>query len=117
MLRGLTDAEVDYYHQHLPRIEARNHYGVAQLNADFREMFFPRFTAPDPDAKAPEKPPRPRKPWTVDELLPPFAWFEEPTRLNLTQETASSLVAVFGRLPKWAQALAPIDAANATLDA
>ena len=51
VLRNLTDGEVEYYHQHLPRIEARHHYSVAQLTADFREMFFPRYLDPDPNGE------------------------------------------------------------------
>lgn len=113
MLRQLTDAEVEYYHQHIPRIEARRHYSTAQLNADFREMFFPRFLDPDPKGE-PQEPPRRRQPWTPDEMLPHFAYFE---RLEpMPREVAAALVGHFDALPEWARKLAPIGEARALLD-
>ena len=114
MLRGLTDAEVEYYHRHLPKVEARRHYSVAQLNADFREMFFPRYIGPDPNGK-PKEPERPRNVWRTEELLPPFAWMRDPEAVSMSVGAAESLAAVFDDLPAWARALAPIDAARALL--
>lgn len=93
--------------RHLPLIEARSHYGVAQLNADLREFAFPRYTSEDDQ---PKEPPKPRKPWTVEELLPPFARFEVDT---MTSEQAKSLVEAFEDLPGWAQGCVPIDEARA----
>jgi len=116
VLRNLTDGEVEYYHQHLPRIEARHHYSVAQLTADFREMFFPRYLDPDPNGE-PKEPPRRRKHWQAEELLPPFAWFEEPERISMTVGAAQTLLAVHDRLPRWARAVAPVATAKMLLNA
>lgn len=110
----MTDAEVEYYLQHLPRIEARKHYSTAQLNADFREMFFPRYLDPDPKGE-PKEPPRRRKVWTPDELLPAYAYFDQPEPLPVG--AAEALVASFEALPSWAQKIAPIAEAKAVLDA
>lgn len=107
----MTDAEVDYFYQYLPLIEARAHYGVAQLNADFREMFFPRYLDPDPNES--KVPPRRRQVWTPEELLPPFAWFDRPEPMPL--EAAEALAAHFVALPAWAQKIAPISEARLVL--
>lgn len=88
---------------------------MAQLNADLREFIMPRYTAPDPDAKEPEKPPRPRDPWNPLELLPWYASFGDAPAMTL--EHAESLAAAFDDLPEWAKAVAPIDAAQRLLEA
>lgn len=98
---------MEYFLWHLPLIEARNHYGVAQLNADLREFAFPRYLNED---DAPKDPPKPRNPWTVEELLPPFARFDLD---GMTIEQARSLVEAFESLPAWAQGCVPIDEARA----
>jgi len=108
-VRDLTDVEVAYYYKYLPMVEARRAYPVAQLNADLREFAFPRYTEESDQSK---EPPKPRTPWTVEELLPPFAWFE---RDDMTLAQAKSLVDAFDRLPAWAQGCVPIDAARALL--
>lgn len=108
----MTDAQVEYFVRHLPLVEARKHYPLAQLTADVREFIFPRFTEDDPDAK-PEKPPRPRKPWTAAELLPWYASFGEPERMSV--EEAEALLDALDSLPMWAKAVAPVDEAREVL--
>lgn len=110
MLRELTLSEVEYYLEHLPLIEARKHHPTAQLIADFREMFFPRFLDPDPDEKPSDKPPRRRDPWTVVDTLPPHAYYPPPPPMPV--EAAQALVDAFDALPSWAQAIVPIKAAR-----
>lgn len=114
-LTALTPDQIEYFTEHLPIVEARRHYGVTQLLADFREMFFPRYLDPDPKGE-PQEPPRRREPWTVEELLPPFAWLREPEP-PMPHAAAVSLAAAYERLPAWAKALAPIDAAKGILAA
>lgn len=113
-LRDLTDAEIAYYYEHLPRIEARAHYSTAQLNADFREMFFPRYLDPDPKGESKE-PPRRRQPWQAEELLPPFAWFDDAARPQpgITREAARDFLANVSSLPAWVVEIAPFDAIKA----
>ncbi len=112
-LGQLTDAQVDYYLEHLPLIEARKHHGIAQLTADFREMFFPRFLDPDPDEKPSNKPPRRREAWTVAETLPPHAYYPAPPPMPL--EAAQALVDHYDDLPDWARTLAPIKEARSVV--
>lgn len=98
----------------MPLHAARDAYPIAQFNADFREMFFPRYLDPDPnESKAP--PPRRRQVWTPEELLPPFAWFDKPE--PMPTEAAEALVAAFDHLPAWAKDLAPLDEAKRALGA
>ncbi len=73
----------------------------------------PRYTGPDPDAKGPEKPPRPRDPWSPLELLPFYASFGEDQ--PMTPEQAESLAEAFDALPEWCKAAAPIDEAKELL--
>lgn len=113
MVQGLTLSEVEYYLKHLPLIEARKHHPVAQLIADFREMFFPRFLDPDPDEKKDAKPPRRREPWTVEETLPPHAHYPKPP--PMPESAARALVATYESLPAWAKAIAPITEARGVL--
>ena len=115
MLRSLTLSEVEYYLTHLPLIEARKHHPTAQLIADFREMFFPRYLDPDPDEKKDAKPPRRREPWTVEETLPPPARY--PKAPPMPQGAAEALVEHYETLPAWAKAIAPITEARAVLGA
>jgi hypothetical protein len=102
--------------EHLPLVEARRHYPLAQLLADFREMFFPRYLDPSPTDE-PKEPPRRRKAWSAEECLPYYAWFQPPVEINMSQQAAQTLVALYDRLPRWARALAPIEAATAVLQA
>lgn len=111
-LRELTDAEAAYYSKHLPLIEARRHFPIARLTADLREFIMPRYTEPDPDEKQPAKPPRARDPWSPLELLPFYASFGDD---SMTLEQAESLVDAFDKLPAWAKAVAPIEAARKAL--
>lgn len=113
VLRELTLSEVEYYLEHLPLIEARKHHGIAQLIADFREMFFPRFVDPDPDEKPSDKPPRRREAWTVQDTLPPHAYYPAPPPMPL--EAAQALVTHYDALPSWAQSLVPIKGAQAVV--
>lgn len=92
-------------------MEARKHYPIAQLQAAFMEVFFPRYLTPDPDAKEPAKPPRPRKPWTPEELIPYYASFGDTDPLPV--EAARALLEHFDALPAWARELAPVTAAVA----
>lgn len=99
--------------EHLPLVEARKHHGVAQLIADFREMFFPQYLDPDPDEKKDSKPPRRRKPWTVADTLPPHARYPEGP--PMPQGAAEALVAAYESLPAWAKPIAPITEARGVL--
>lgn len=78
---------------------------MAQLTADFREMFFTRFLDPDPNP--PSSPPRRRDPWRVEDVLPPFAQLTpdggEP---RIPEAALAALRAAYERLPSWAQAQA-----------
>lgn len=98
---------MEYYLHWVPYIAARDAYPVAQLNADLREFAFPRYLEEEDDA--PKEPPKPRNPWTVEELLPPFARFDLD---GMTTEQARSLVEAFESLPAWAQGCVPIDEAR-----
>jgi hypothetical protein len=92
--------EIELAHAGLPRHWGRLSWPMAQLTADFREMFFPRMLEPEP----PTEPAKPRIPWTVDELLPPFA--DPPTEAATVPEHLRRLLLNHrAHLPTWAVAL------------
>lgn len=106
VVSGMTDAQVDYFYKHLPLVEARRHYPIAQLTADVREFIFPRYLNPEPSSE-PEKP---RKRWTALEVMPWYASFGEPERMSVEQ--ARVLLDNLDALPSWARSVAPVDEAR-----
>lgn len=109
VVASMTDAQVDYFYKHLPLVEARKHYPIAQLTADVREFIFPRYTEDDPDEQS-AKPPRARKPWSALEVLPWYASFGEAERMTLDE--ARILLEHLDGLPSWARSVAPVDEAR-----
>lgn len=105
----MTDAQVEYFMRHLPLVEARKHFPIAQLTADVREFVFPRYTDPEP----PSEPPKARNPWTAAELLPWYASFGEAEQM--TVEAAQALLDALDSLPSWARSVAPVDEAREAL--
>lgn len=95
-----TAWELELAHDGLPRHWGRLAYPMAQLTADFREMFMPRLLDPE----APKEAPKPRLPWTVEECLPPFA-VSPVAGPRLSPELARLLLRHRAALPSWAEPL------------
>lgn len=79
----------------LPRYWGKLAWPLAQLAADFREVVMPRYLDPEP----PKEPPKPREPWTVRELLPPFA--DWPLASPYGPEARRLLLEARDTLPSW----------------
>ena len=104
-LLDLDDWEIELLYEHLPEHYGREHYGMAQILTDLREFMSPRYTEPDPDAdqSKPERPPRARNWWRVEENLPPFAVNPVP-RPELSDPARDALARHWQDLPEWATA-------------
>lgn len=101
--------EIDLAASALPRYWGKLAWPLAQLSVDFREMFFPRHLEPEP----PKEPPKPRRPWTVRELLPPFA--DWPLSSPFGPRATRLLLSARDTLPAWCaeavewEALEPVE--------
>ena len=96
---SMTAAQVEYFTHWLPLIAARNHYGVAKLTANIKNMMGGK---PDPNDKT-SKPLAPERMFTTEEELPFFAWMgERNTTAGLDVETARLLLRISRALPSWA---------------
>ena len=107
----MTNAQLEYAFKHMPLIEARKHYPIARLHADVLNRTGGK---PDPNEEDKGKVVRPESQYTAEELLPWYAYFDEP-QARMSVATARDLVNNVRHLPAWARDVAPIEEARRLL--
>lgn len=105
---SLTATQIAYFARHLPDVEARFAWPVAQLEATVRNMMGGK-SEPDDDAPLPD----PSERYSPAELLPPWArpeWVAELISVNnVTREAATDFFRNVQSVPSWALTIAPLN--------
>jgi len=119
VIAGFTPDQVEYFLHHLPLIEARRHYPLAQLEATILNMMGGKGDVDEHGReKKPEKPPKPAHLlWTPQERLAFYASFGEAAKVTpgMSRETAQDIIDNLSEAPAWALHLVPLDEAKRVL--
>lgn len=113
VMRELTDAEADYYLQHMREVYMRDVYPLAQLEATLRNMMGGKRPKKTRDGEDSEPPLQPHELYSPFELLPWFArpeWVEDSGGASINREAARDFLANLKRVPAWALEIAPLHA-------
>lgn len=120
---GLTAAQVDYFLEHLPEIEARRAFPFAHLEATILNMMGGKGDVDEHGrVKQSEKPPKPdHLLWTAEERMQAI-WYARfsgsesvAERSSLTPEAARDILDNLNSAPAWALHLLPIEEAKRIL--